>query len=139
MLPGSQTPPAISVSFRAAPGWSKRYSVPLINLIQPLAELWFSAALTTPKPAASCLGSPQQLRLCLDWRELFACVGRGEEQVPRAGGAVGVSVLNVCWMFAGRHNSRGVAHTGKGLESLARAHMPGRFLQASSGLLSKSD
>lgn len=96
MLPGSQTPPAISVSFRAAPGWSKRYSVPLINLIQPLAELWFSAALTTPKPAASCLGSPQQLRLCLDWRELFACVGRGEEQVPRAGGAVGVSVLNVC-------------------------------------------
>lgn len=45
-------------------------------------------------------------------------------------------------MFAGRHNSRGVAHTGKGLEglgSLTGVRMPGQLLQASSGLLSKSD
>lgn len=76
MLPGSQTPPAISVSFRAAPGWSKRYSVPLINLIQPLAELWFSAALTTQPQTRSQLSwqppaAPTLLRLegivCLRW------------------------------------------------------------------------
>lgn len=51
---------------------------------------------------------------------------------------MGVSMLNA-GMFAGRRNSRGVAHTGKGLESLARARMPGQLLETSSALLSKSD